>query len=132
MTRMEYIGRNQGDTTWWGPETETRYVFGGNRRVGYVDKADVAGMLKMQKEGKPVFRVFRPPPKPQAPPAPVAKEVVAVPAGPLGGTDIQELTGADIKAAAIELEQVPGLIEQERAGKNRKTVIAYLETLSYA
>jgi len=129
MTRLEYIGRNQGDTTWWGPVTNTRYIFGGNRKVGYVDSADVPGMLAMKKEDRPVFRVFRPPAKPKAPPAPVVKEAVAVPAGPLGGTDIQELTGADIKATAIELEQVPGLIEQEKAGKNRKTVLAYLEGL---
>jgi len=129
MTRLQYIGRNAGDSTWWGPVTNTRYVFGGNRKVGYVDNKDVTGMLAMKKEKRAVFRRFRPPAKPKAPPVPVVKETVAVPAGPLGGTDIQELTGADIKAAAIELEQVPGLIEQEKAGKNRKTVLAYLEGL---
>jgi len=121
MTRLEYIGRNMGDSTWWGPETNTRYVFGGNRRVGYVDNRDVADMLKMQKEGRPVFRKFREPPKPKAPP--VVKEAVAVP-------DIQALTGAEIKALAITADQVPVLIEQETAGKARKTVIAHLEALS--
>jgi len=123
MTRLEYIGRNQGDTTWWGPETETRYVFGGNRRVGYVDSKDVAGMLAMKKEDKPVFRVFRPPAKPKAPP--VVKEIKA-PEVP----DIQNLTGAAIKALTITADQVPVLLKQEQAGKARKTIIAYLEGLS--
>jgi len=122
MTRLEYIGRNAGDSTWWGPETETRYVFGGNRRVGYVDSKDVAGMLAMKKEDKPVFQIFRPPAKPKVPPVEV-KEVVAVP-------DIQSLTGAEIKALTITADQVPMLLEQETAGKARKTIIAYLEGLS--
>ena len=120
MTRMEYIGRNAGDSTWWGPETETRYVFSGNRKVGYVDNKDVAGMLEMKKEGKSVFQVFRPPAKPEAPPV---KEVVAVP-------DIQAMTGAEIKALPITADQVPVLLEQETAGKARKTIIAHLEGLN--
>ena len=124
MTRLEYIGGNQGDTTWWGPETEVRYVFGGNRRVGYVDSKDAPGMLEMKKEGKAVFRVFRPPAKPKAPPVEV-KEIKA-PEVP----DIQAMTGAEIKALAITADQVPALLEQEQAGKARKTIIAYLEGLN--
>ena len=122
MTRLEYIGRNMGDSTWWGPETNTRYVFGGNRRVGYVDNRDVAGMLEMKKENRPVFRRFREPPKPKAAPVEV-KEVVTVP-------DIQALTGAEIKALTVTADQVPDLLEQEKAGKARKTIIAYLEGLN--
>jgi len=113
MTRLEYIGRNAADTTWWGPETNTRYVFGGNRKVGYVDNADVAGMLAMKKDGKPVFRRYKPP-APKAPPE---------------MPDIQTMTGAEIKALEIPAGQVPVLIGQEKAGKNRKTVLVHLESL---
>lgn len=121
MTRLEYIGRNQGDSTWWGPVTNTRYIFGPNHKVGYVDDRDLAEMLKMQKENRPVFRRFREPPKPKAAPVEI-QEAVAVP-------DIQALTGAEIKALDITADQAPVLIEQEMAGKNRKTVLAYLEGL---
>jgi hypothetical protein len=74
MTKLEYIGDNQGDTTWFGPVTHTRYVFGANRRVGYVDSRDAQGMLAMKgKDGKsPVFRVKVEQPKavPVPPPEP--------------------------------------------------------------
>lgn len=60
MVRLRYTGRNVGDTTWWGPETNTRYIFGGNRRVGYVDANDAAGMLEMRdKEDRRVFQLVK-------------------------------------------------------------------------
>jgi len=132
MTRLEYIGKNAGDSTWWGLVTNTRYVFGGNRRVGYVDSQDVAGMLAMKKDDKPVFRRYKEPAKPKAPPVveekapdpPVTTRALEVP-------DIQSLTGAEIKALDIIPNQVLALIKQEQVGKNRKTVLAYLESLSY-
>jgi len=76
MTKLEYIGTNQGNSTWFGPVTHTRYVFGASRRVGYVANEDVQGMLAMKgKDGKsPVFRIKaeapKPVPKPTPPPEP--------------------------------------------------------------
>ena len=56
---LEYIGPSSADMTWWGPFTHTtRYVFGGNRRVGYVDARDAPGMLQMGDNGRPNFRVY--------------------------------------------------------------------------
>lgn len=70
---LEYVGPSSADMTWWGPATKTRYVFGGNRRVGYVDAADAPGMLQMSDGGKKVFAVYA---KPQTVEQPV--EIVTV------------------------------------------------------
>jgi len=133
MTRLEYIGGNVGDTTWWGPETQTRYVFGGNRKVGYVDSKDAAGMLAMKKDDKAVFRVYKPPvqkPKPKPAPAPQPEpepEPAREPEPEL--PDLQMLTIAEAKELDITPEQAGALIEQEREGKSRITLLAYLEDL---
>lgn len=55
---LEYIGPSSSDMSWFGPATRTRYVFGGNRRVGYVDARDAPGMLQMGDNGRPTFRVY--------------------------------------------------------------------------
>lgn len=58
MVLLQYIGGNRGSATWWGPETGTRYRFGGNDqdRLGYVDARDADGMLEMRKGGRLVFQ----------------------------------------------------------------------------
>jgi hypothetical protein len=63
MVMLEYIGASAGTQTWFGPVTGTRYLFGGNRKVGYVDGADADEMLILAKGRKPVFRVFEQPKK---------------------------------------------------------------------
>lgn len=70
MVRLEFIGSTQGASSWYGPETGTRYVFGADPRdrIGYVDESDAPGMLALKVNRKPLFRVFRgqtmaPPPK---------------------------------------------------------------------
>ena len=55
---LEYIGSSSSDMSWWGPATKTRYVFGGTRRVGYVDARDAAGMLQMGDNGRANFRIY--------------------------------------------------------------------------
>ena len=118
MERLEYIGRNEANSTWWGPATNTRYVFGRVRRIGYVDKKDAAGMVAMKKEDRPVFRIYKPPVKPK--PAPVPQPNVL---------NIVNMKARDIKVLDITAAQMPALLAQERGGKNRKTVTAYLESL---
>lgn len=71
---LEYIGNSAGTMTWWGPVTRTRYVFGGSRRVGYVDARDAAGMLRIADQGQQAFRIYR---KPVVKPAPVVEVVAA-------------------------------------------------------
>lgn len=61
MEILEYIGTSASDMTWYGPESKTRYVFGGNRKVGYVDKRDVAKMVALVDQGKPTFRIYQKP-----------------------------------------------------------------------
>lgn len=46
MVLIEYIGTNLLDSTWFGPVTQTRYVFGGVSKRGYVDSSDAPGFLK--------------------------------------------------------------------------------------
>jgi glycosyltransferase involved in cell wall biosynthesis len=58
MALLEYVGGNAGKMTFWGPETNTRYVFGGSKKVGYVDTADVAGMVGMRDSRRPVFQAI--------------------------------------------------------------------------
>lgn len=61
MEILEYIGTSASDMTWYGPESKVRYVFGGNRRVGYVDKRDAVKMVALVDQGKPTFRVYQKP-----------------------------------------------------------------------
>ena len=62
---LEYIGASTSDMSWFGPVTKTRYVFGGNKRVGYVDIKDAPGMLGMADGGRRVFRVYVKAPTPE-------------------------------------------------------------------
>lgn len=78
---LEYIGASSADTTWWGPATKTRYVFGGSRRVGYVDARDAAGMLQMNDHGQAQFRVYVKPTAPELPVEVTIEESVLAMAG---------------------------------------------------
>lgn len=58
MTLVEYLGGNAGTQTWHSPITHTRYVFGGKRKLGFVDNRDVQWITTTFWEGdKPLFRV---------------------------------------------------------------------------
>lgn len=58
MTLVEYLGSNDGTQTWHSPVTNTRYVFGGKRKVGFVDNRDIQWITTTFWEGdKPLFRV---------------------------------------------------------------------------
>lgn len=88
MVLLEYVGGNSGKMTFWGPETRTRYVFGGTKRVGYVDTNDVPGMVGMREGQRPVFREIKqgvtPSPTPkmveaaQPNPEPIRAETIAM------------------------------------------------------
>lgn len=69
MTVLEYIGRNAGTMTWWGPVSGARYLAGGSRRVFDVDTRDLTtgnmnrpGLLEVKESGQPQFRKHTPPP----------------------------------------------------------------------
>ncbi len=72
MTLIEYRGSNAGTQVWHSPVTNTRYVFGGKRKVGFVDNRDIQWITTTFWEGdKPLFRV--------APQQPAAAELVVDP-----------------------------------------------------
>lgn len=58
MTLVEYLGSNAGTNTWTSPITGAKYVFGGKRKIGFVDNRDVQWITTKFWEGdKPLFRV---------------------------------------------------------------------------
>ena len=75
-------------------------------------------MVAMKKEKRPVFRIYKPPAKPKPLPAPKQDAL-----------NIVNMKARDIKVLAITAAQVPALLAQERGGKDRKTIVAYLEGL---
>lgn len=56
MVLLAYVGGNLGNTTWWGPVTNTRYIFGKSRPTGYVFGTDVEGLLAAREGKQAVFR----------------------------------------------------------------------------
>ena len=98
MTLLLYDGGNAGDTTWWGKVTGGRYLFGGNRRRGYVDNRDVDGMLEMARGGRAIFKVV-----PQDAPKVAVKATPPPPPPPTEEEFVPEMTVAElVEIAAIE------------------------------
>lgn len=124
---LEYIGTSSSDMTWWGPETGQRYIFGGNRKVGYVDRRDVAKMVALKDRGKQVFQVYQKPaggPKAETPDEISGDEQeTALPFDPAGYT----VSGLNTKLDDLDRDELLTLLEAEKAGLNRKGAIAVIE-----
>jgi len=77
MVLLEYTGTNAGNETWTNANAGSGrvYVFGGVRRIGYVEAKDAAWMLKVRVNGRDTFKVHTPPPKATPPVAPRAIEI---------------------------------------------------------
>lgn len=116
---LEYIGGNAGDMTWYGPETRTRYIFGGNRRVGYVDKRDVAKMVALVDQNQKVFKVYQKPVETQ--PLPEIQEELLFDPGSVSVNVLKQ------QIAGLEDEQLTILLAAEKEGLNRKGAIAAIE-----
>lgn len=97
---LEYIGTNTADVTWTGPVTQHQYYLGGNRKLGYVDRRDVAAMVKFSDRGHPVFRVYTPP-KPK--PAPALAVEIAAPVEAVMVHKAQEPVAVIQAAPAVEM-----------------------------
>lgn len=124
---LEYIGGNMGDMTWYGPETGQRYIFGGNRKHGYVDKRDVAKMVALRDQKRPVFQVYQ---KPAGETTTTfdgsngkVEETVAPPFDPasISVAVLRTRTGE------LQLAELEALLEAEKAGLNRKGAIAAIQ-----
>ena len=119
---LEYIGTNSGDMTWYGPETRTRYVFGGNRRVGYVDKRDVAKMVALVDQGAKVFRVYQKPTEVKL----LDTQPLPEPTLPFDPS-LSTLAQIRNQVEGLSDEQLEALLEAEKTGLNRKGAIGVLE-----
>jgi GT2 family glycosyltransferase len=117
MTLLLYDGGNAGDSTWWGPVTNQRYIFGGARRRGMVDNRDVPGLTSMSKGGRPLFKVVPPDPPavakvatppPAPPPAPTPQPVAAVAKEPAPAVveTVADLVIADVP----DIEETPAAV----------------------
>jgi hypothetical protein len=125
---VEYIGPSVGVQTF--TVGATAYRFGRLRQRGYVLKEHVAALLSMRRGGQLLFRVYRQPPATAPTPPPqdttvhTDDAVVATPP-----TDPSTLTAADIRALQLDAETARWMLEAERAGRNRATVVTYLMRL---
>lgn len=143
---LEYIGSSAGDMTWWGPESRTRYVFGGTRRIGYVDKRDVAKMVALVDQGQSVFRVYQKPKELEikvtletqdfskgAKAYQEGIEALAQVEPEIPPFDPSGLSVAKLKSRLDGLEpaQLQALLEAERVNLNRKGAIAAIEGAIY-
>jgi hypothetical protein len=116
MVRVEYVGGNVGTNTFFGCFTGARYVAGGSRKFIFVDERDlqgtekVPGIVELMRDDKKVFVL-----------APEEAEVSVA---------IADLTVSDIKDIAFESDgDVIAALNEEQAGKDRKSVVEYLEKL---
>lgn len=148
MTLLRYVGLNYGSMFYYGPVSGTAYKFGLSRPVAYVANKDLKtgdmkrpGLLEIIEHEKHVFKV-EPAQAEVAKAVPMAMQAVASGDGnipqPAKSVVVDEKPMIDITGMSLaeirkmvketELTDIVGdLIEQEKAGQNRKTVIALLE-----
>lgn len=130
MIILKYNGGNEGDETWRGPITNTRYVLGGVRKQGYVDVLDAngepphtPGMLDFKEKGRKIFKEVKPPKKVE-----IAK--TKPPAEVQSFVDITGLSVSALKKALPDMSTIvlEDALKQEKEGKGRTTAIAAIET----
>lgn len=146
MTLIEYNGLNTAPTTWYGPVTQTVYLFGGKRKTGYVDNRDVKGFLEMIHNKHPLFALAQAvKPKP-AQPEPVQLKLEPVIAAEPEAVDPLDGSMFVMDAAAVldqntrtvnayidenlenmDDEQLKALYAAEKDGKARKSILSRLE-----
>lgn len=148
MTLLRYVGLSQGTLFYYGPVTGTAYKFGLSRPLGYVANVDLKtgnvrkpGLLDLREYDHSVFVV-------EIPQADVTKAVPAAMQAVASGDgnipqpeksivveekemlDIASMSTSDVRKLVKEVDLTdiaPDLIETEKAGANRKTIISLLE-----
>lgn len=92
LVQIEYLGKQQS-TVWDGPVTRTRYRFGVDRKVGWVDARDKDGFLAFKdRNNSPLFALVSAPAAKEAPASTSAPEPVAEPVLSIAGTDAVSAT----------------------------------------
>lgn len=136
MVLIEYIGGKAGAMSFW--VGNHRYVFGGNRKVGYVDAEDAVELVSMIENRRPMFRYYEAP-KPkkvvkrdvevkEMPPTMVVEAPEAVPVD-VDEVEIEskvddpvDMTISEVKKYVVGLPTVADMeafLEAEMNGKHR-------------
>lgn len=157
---LQYVGRSYGTQSFYGLVTGARYEAGLTKAVIPVDLRDAEtgqvnrpGLLEIREDGKNVFRRYTPPAAAPTPalettltltptpgtetafsPSPPAK--LAVPdqgvSLPVVSEipDVNILTAKEILALDLVPAQAVAMLAVEQDGKQRKTVLAFLESMA--
>ena len=144
MIKLRYNGLNVGASSFWGPATSTRYIFGGKRREGYVDELDVPGMLEIYQGGRQLFVMMVDPPQVDKQPkeyTPVAPEIpetfTAVPVEEEAVMETEEgvaLHPSELTVSALreyvvgkDIYELEMMLEEEKNDQNRVTAVKAIE-----
>ena len=157
LVLLVYYGARKGDFQLAGGVTRERYHVPGQGQVVRILRTGQQGVMpadvrwfrsvnsgkdyrpiEAPKPVQPAPKLATPPPEPQpAPePGPIAPQAVedseawtptAMEAEPLPIPDIQALTVAEIRELDVSPDLASALYGQEQAGKQRKTVLTWLE-----
>lgn len=129
MVILEYVEGNVGTQTFIGPVTETPYVFGGKRPMGYVDARDVKEMVDMRNNRRPIFRRVGPRDAPVEKPPPAAVEHANPPAFD-GVPDPNDFSVKELSKLSFEPEVAAAMLEIEENGQGRKGAVEHLKKLT--
>jgi hypothetical protein len=150
QTVLRYLGKASGKQTFYGPITGARYAAGSTHPMIAVDDRDLygpnprqAGMLERIENGIRLFRVEPQAQKPTPIPVPVETPVEAVEskaevfqdwkgeaepeAVPVVAVDIASMSVAAVKKLELTQAQWVDLQQAEIAGRNRKSVLVFIE-----
>jgi len=141
MVLIEYMGRNVGSTQWGGPNLPSgrTYTFGANSRDvrKLVDKKDIEWFLSLRdRSGRNIFRRVSealPSPEEEDPDIAITASDEKVTEDTLSAEDRGDfvdpalLTIQQVLALDLEPDQVKVVLELEKSGKARKTLIEALE-----
>ncbi len=115
MAIIEYIGNNVGDMEWRGKITGTKYILGGIRKRGYVDKKDAPGLASLKKNGQRLFIEIEP--------LEVAEVEITF------DTELLLKTVKSLENGLPNLkeQQIEEVLQAEKTGKNRISAINIIE-----
>ena len=119
MSTLEYVAKNDGRTTWYGPVTRLRYTCSPKRRVIYVDSRDVPGLLDLLYDRKPAFRRYSPPVKQDVKTEPVVEVLPIVQDAPQ--EQVEEIAPVAEPEEDFAPMQVTEVVAEEPAPKAKRT-----------
>jgi len=130
LVRLTYLGQLMSKT-YTGQVTDQRYRFGKDRPHGYVYQEDLQQFLEFRENGFDVFKRFQEPviaqvtePEPEPEPSP---EPSLESDGPTADLDISQMTVAEIKDTRTTRSEWQLMLDEERNGKGRSSVVTFIE-----